>query len=187
MDDGQIIELFFQRSEQAIRETDARYGGYCYAIANNILCNKQDSEECVSDTYLKAWNHIPPTRPRRLAAYLGRITRRLAIDRWREGHTEKRGKGQLTVAIDELDRVLTSGQDPEKKLLQAELTAEVSRFLQNLGEVERRVFILRYWYMDPVADIARQLGFSEGKVSSMLMRTRKKLRAYFMESGVWEV
>ena len=187
MNDSQIIDLYFRRSEQAIAETDARYGNYCYSIANNILYNSQDSEECVSDTYLQAWNRIPPTRPRILSVYLGRITRSLAIDAWRGKHAVKRGKGQLDVAIHELDRTLSSGEDLEEQLIRSELTAELDRFLRGLGDTERRVFVCRYWYMDPVADIARQFGFTEGKVASMLMRTRKKLKAYLLEKGGYEV
>ncbi len=183
MNDSQIIELFFRRSERAISETDARYGHYCYSIANNILYNTQDSEECVSDTYLTAWNHIPPTRPRQLSAYLGRITRSLAIDTWRSRHAVKRGKGQMDVAIHELDRTLSSGEDLEEGLMRSELTAEINRFLRGLGDTERRVFICRYWYMDPVAQIAREFGFTESKTAAMLMRTRKKLKAYLLEKG----
>lgn len=186
MNDSQIIELFFRRSERAISETDARYGAYCYSIANNILYNRQDSEECVSDTYLQAWNHIPPTRPRRLSAYLGRITRSLAIDVWRERHTVKRGRGQMDLAIQELDRTLSSGEYLEEQMVRTELTAEIDRFLRGLGETERQVFVCRYWYMDPVAQIAREFGFTESKTAAMLMRTRKKLKAYLLEKGGYE-
>ena len=110
MDDKRIIELYFSRSEQAIKETDTQYGRYCYRIAYNILHSPEDSEECVNDTYLSAWNQIPPTRPNYFSVFLGRITRGLSIDRWRRSHSQKRGKGQLPLAIHELEDTLSSGK-----------------------------------------------------------------------------
>ena len=135
MEDGQIIELFFQRSERAISETDARYGGYCYAIANNILCNRQDSEECVSDTYMTVWNSIPPEKPRCFSAYLGKITRNISLDCWRKKHAARRGCGQLVFAIEELDR--TSGRlvamQPGIAALRADAEAILGAAMAALG------------------------------------------------------
>lgn len=186
MTDHQLIELFFARSEQAIVETAKQYGPLCYTISYNILCNREDAEECVNDTYLSAWNHIPPTRPNIFSVYLSKITRNLSIDRWRESHAGKRGKGQLPMAAEELEYCLTNGDDPEKAYMQKELTETLNGFLGTLPQVERKVFVSRYWYLDSIGDIGDHFGFSVPKVKNMLMRTRRKLRKYLVEKGVYE-
>ena len=187
MTDAQIIELYFRRSERAISETAAQYGNMFYRISYNILQNREDAEECVSDTYLTAWNRIPPTRPARLSVFLGKITRSLSIDLWRKKTASKRGGGQLDLALEELDWALSSGDDPETQYLRKDLTRLLNDFLRSLPDTERRVFISRYWYMDSAADIASDFGFTQGKVRSMLMRTRNKLRVYLEEEGGLEV
>lgn len=183
MTDKQIVELYFQRSERALKETAAQYGQLFYRISYNILSNHEDAEECVSDTYLTAWETIPPTRPQRLGVFLSKITRRLSIDRWRSNHAEKRGGGELTVAIEELDWALASGDELEEGCMQRELTELLNRFLSRLPDTERDVFICRYWYLDSIKEIAVDFGFTQGKVKSMLMRTRNKLKVYLMEQG----
>lgn len=180
MNDQQIIDLYFARSEAAITETDAQYGRYCYRISYNILYSPEDAEECVNDTYLSAWNQIPPTRPHCFSVYLGRITRSLSIDRWRRSHSTKRGQGQLPLAIHELDRCLSSGEDLEEQVLSAQV---LNSFLRGLKVTERDVFICRYWYLDSVQEIAADFGFSESKVKSMLMRTRNKFKQYIQEGA----
>lgn len=180
MDDKQIIDLYFSRSERAIQETDARYGRYCYGIAYNILRSPEDSEECVNDTYLSAWNQIPPTRPNCFSVYLGRITRGLSIDRWRRNHSLKRGSGQMSLAIHELEDTLSSGMSMEDSFIS---TQQINTFLKSLPVTERDVFICRYWYLDSVKEIAADFGFSESKVKSMLKRTRDKFRAYICKEG----
>lgn len=187
MTDEQIIELYFQRSPNAIAETKAQYDPYLSAISYNILGSHEDAEECVSDTYLAAWQQMPPTRPSRLSLFLGRITRNISVDRWRREHTAKRGKGQLTLAVEELDRSLSGGALPEAELEQKELRELLEAFLHTLKDTERRVFLCRYWYMDSVADISRQFGFSQSKVKSMLMRTRNKLRRFLLEKGGYDL
>lgn len=183
MEDQKIIDLYWQRSEQAIAETDAKYGGYCYTIAYNILSNREDSEESVSDTYLSAWRAMPPRRPGILAAFLGKITRHISIDRWRRRNAEKRGGGEMVLALEELESCLSDGVSTEDVLQKKELAVRINRFLDALPETERNVFLCRYWYVDPVKDIADTFGFSVGKVNSMLFRTREKLRRALEKEG----
>lgn len=182
MEDQKIIDLYWQRSEQAIQETDSKYGGYCYSIAYNILTNREDSEESVSDTYLAAWRAMPPKRPGTLSAFLGKITRHLSIDRWRRRTAEKRG-GEIVLALEELEDCISDGLSAEDAVQKKELTLFINRFLDALPETERNVFLCRYWYVDGVQDIADTLGFSVSKVNSMLHRTRQKLRRALEREG----
>ena len=178
MEDSMILDLFFQRSEQAIAETDIKYGSYCYAIAYNILGNREDSEESVNDTYLDAWNSMPPHRPAILSTFLGKITRRISIDKLRARNAEKRGGSNLTLALEELEECLSARDDLQKELDAQILAEALNSFLEELSEIERRVFLCRYWYVDSLEVIAKQFGFSPSKVKSMLHRTREKLRKY---------
>lgn len=184
MEDRQIIDLYFARDEAAIARTAEKYGGYCGAIARNILNNEQDTEECLNDAWLGAWNSIPPKRPENLATYLGRLTRTRAIDRWRAVRTEKRGGGSVTLALEELAEVLPSEENPEAELLQKELAQAINGFLVGLSVTERNVFLCRYWYFDDLAAISASFGFSRSKTKSMLHRIRKKLRAYLQKEGL---
>ena len=182
MEDQGIVELFFGRSEQAIVETDKKYGGYCYTIAYNILASREDSEESVSDTYFSAWNTIPPRKPTLLQAFLGKITRHISIDRWRKQTAQKRGGKELPLALEELGECLdTRGMEAE--ITSRELTRVLNGFLASLSETERNVFLCRYWYMDTIETIAKITGFSQSKVTSMLHRTRGKLRTKLAEEG----
>lgn len=187
MTDEQIIELYFNRSERAIRETDRQYGTMFFRIACNVLANREDAEECVNDTYLKAWETIPPTRPRQLGVFLSKITRRISIDRWRSRNAAKRGGGELTLAIEELDWALASDENLEEAYVQKELTGLLNAFLAGLSDRERDVFICRYWYLDSIREIAGAFGYSQGKVKSMLMRTRNKLRTYLIAEGGYDL
>lgn len=183
MDDSGIVELYFARSEQAIQETDTKYGGYCYSIAYNILANREDSEESVSDTYLSAWHAIPPRKPNPLAPFLGKIVRHLSIDRWRKKSAGRRGGGQMTVALEELGECVAGGEDLEARYEQKELIRQVREFASGLPDTERRVFVCRYWYLDSISDIAKRFGFPESKVNSMLHRTREKLKKHLRQEG----
>ena len=176
MDDRDIIELYWRRDALAIDRTAEKYGSYCTKIAWNILQNEEDAEECVNDTWLGAWNSIPPQRPNRLAAFLGKLARCKAIDRWRTQTREKRGGGSVTLALEELSEVLSTGDGPEQTLLQKELQETANRFLASLSSAERDVFLCRYWYFDSLETISEHFGFSLGKVKSMLLRLRKRLR-----------
>lgn len=184
MDDNSIIALYWNRSESAIAETSKKYKGYCYSIAHNILSNREDAEETVSDTWLMAWNAIPPQRPTYLSAFLGKITRHLSIDRWRKRTAQKRGGGEVAVALEELGDCVSGGMNPEENLQRKELVQSLNRFLDTLPETERSVFLCRYWYLDTVPTIALQFGFTRAKVTSMLHRTRQKLRIHLEQEGL---
>lgn len=181
MDDSEILELYFARSADAISETEKRYGAYCQKIAYNILSNVQDTEECVNDTWLGAWNSIPPHRPQILKTFLGKLTRRLSIMKHRSQNRLKRGSGNIEIALEELGDCLPSPDNVETAFEEKELTAAINAFLNALGETERDVFVCRYWYFASIADISKGFGFTESKVKSMLFRTRNKLKAYLQE------
>lgn len=182
MEDQEIIALFFRRSERAIAETDRKYGGYCYSIAYNILSSREDSEESVSDTYLAAWNSIPPRKPNVFSAFLGKITRHISIDRWRRQSAQKRGGGQMVLALEELGECV-SQDSVEKELERKALAGCLRTFLTSLPETERNVFLCRYWYLDSIQTIAQLTGFSQSKVSAMLHRMRIKLRSQLEKEG----
>lgn len=184
MEDQAIIALYLAREERALEETDRKYGSYCWTIANNILRNREDTEECVNDTYLKAWNAIPPAKPNILSSFLGRITRNLSLDRYKAGHASKRGGGNLPVALEELEECVPGVSSVEQAVAEAELSRAVDRFLRMLPEKECCLFLRRYWYVDSMADIAKRYHMAEGTVKSTLHRTRQKLRVYLEKEGV---
>ena len=184
MDDNAIVDLYWARSETAISETSTKYGAYCYTIAYNILSNREDSEESVNDTYLAAWNTMPPRRPSVLAAFLGKMTRYISLDHWKKRSRLKRGGGEVELCLDELEACVSGSESVEDTLIRKEALASVNRFLDSLPELERKVFLCRYWYLDPVADIAERFGFSQSKVASMLHRTRGKLGKAFAKEGL---
>lgn len=184
MEDAKIVELYWQRSSDAIQETDRKYGAYCHTVAVNILNDAQDAEECVNDTYMGAWNSMPDKRPERLAPFLGKIARRFAVSRLREKTRVKRGGGEAALVLDELSEYIPSYSGPERQVELQELTAAIDRFLSGLPETERGVFLARYWFMAPEKEIAERFTFSRSKVSSMLRRTRLKLCTYLEEAGL---
>ncbi len=176
MDDREILALFSARSETAIEETAAKYGRYCYRIAHSILQNAQDAEECVSDTYLRAWNAIPPAMPERLQTYLGKITRRLSLNAYDKRTADKRGGDSVVLCLEELEMCVPADRADSPLAETITLKDTLSRFLRDLPPRERRLFIKRYWYMQAVSEIAAADGLSENHVSVILMRTRKKLK-----------
>lgn len=183
MEDAQILELFRQRSEAAIGEAERKYGPYCYSIARNILTNHEDCQECVNDTWLAAWNAIPPRCPKILATFLGKITRNLSLDRWRSHHRQKRGGGEVALALEELDGCVSGGESPEEALQRKEIAQSINDFLAALPQKERQVFLCRYWYLDSISQISRYTGFSQSKITTMLHRTRKKLGDVLTKEG----
>ena len=184
LEDALIVDLYWQRSEEAVPETVRKYGSYCRAIAKNILLNNEDAEECVNDTWLGAWNSMPANRPQRLAPYLGKLTRWLSLNRLDERKSLKRGGGEVSVALEELSETLDSGADTQRVLEQKELSEAVNAFLDTLEQTERRVFLARYFYLLPIKEIAARYDFSVGKVKSMLLRTRRRLQKYLKEEGL---
>ena len=184
MEDSAIIDLYWARQESALSETDKKYGGYCRSIAQNILHNEQDSEECVSDTYLHAWNAMPPQRPGVLSAFLGRITRNLSLDRCRIARAEKRGGGSLPLALDELEGCIPSELRTEDHLEEAELVSVIDRFLRGQPQRECVIFLRRYWYLDTISQIAARYELPENTVKSILHRTRERLRKELKKEGV---
>lgn len=183
MDDKAIINLYWERSEHAIAETSAKYGGYCFSIAYNILSNREDSEESVNDTYLAAWNTVPPRYPKILATFLGKMTRYISLDRWKNRSAAKRGGGEVPLVLDELEDCISGEESAEQAYLRKEMVSCVNRFIDALPEMERKVFLCRYWYMDSVANIAERFQYSQSKVTSMLHRTREKLRKHLEKEG----
>lgn len=175
-EDQKIIDLYWNRSENAITETAVKYGRYCTSIAYGILKSREDAQECVSDAYLTVWNAIPPRRPADLGTYLGKITRNLSIDRLRTRNRDKRGGGEMPLALEELEEVVVGSDSPENEAIRKELAASMNRFLGELTVQERYVFVRRYWYLDSLADIAKNTGFSGSKVASMLFRLRGRLK-----------
>jgi len=184
MDDLQIIEGFFNRSEDAVSAALDKYGRYCSAVAGNILADVSDVEECVNDCLLKAWNSIPPARPASLKAYLGRIARNLALDKAAASSAKKRGGGEYTLALDELSEIVSGGTEPEKALENGEIAKAIDSFLGGLDAAKRKVFVRRYWYLDPVSEIAARLGLTESNVKSMLFRLRKDLARHLRKEGI---
>ena len=182
MEDINIIELYFNRNERAIAETAAKYGAYLHTIAYNILHSSEDSEECTSDTYMKAWNAIPPQRPNILKAFLGRITRNLALNIYQRYTAQKRGGTQTETALDELSDIIAS---PEKESDSEDIKNCINRFLGELPADQRKIFVLRYWYMSAVSDIAKDFKFSESKVKMTLKRTRDKLKEALLKEGIY--
>ena len=184
MEDNQIIRLYCERSEEAIRQTAAKYGNYCHTIAYHILHNLEDSEECVNDTYWKAWGIIPPCRPKRLAAFLGKITRNLSLDRYRRYTAEKRGSGEMAVALEELGECVSSMENLDAHADEMVLTEILNRFLASLSEEQRKIFMRRYWYVCSVKEIAADYGITESKVKMSLLRSRNQLKAALEKEGI---
>ena len=183
MEDSQIIELYWNRDQRAIRETDGKYGKLLHSIAWNLLHSREDSEECVNDTYLRAWDAIPPTRPGAFKTWLGQITRNLSLDRWKSRRAEKRGGG-AELLLGELGDCLPAPGGPERTVEDQELAELLGVFLRGLSREGRAMFLRRYCYGESMAEIARALGCGGGKVKSSLFRSRKALRACLAKGGI---
>ena len=183
MDDKAIVDLYFQRNEQAITETKNKYEKYCFVIADNILHCYEDDMECLNDTYLDTWNAIPPDRPSILKTYIGKISRRRAIDMVRKKTAEKRGSGEYVLSLDELGDCFSSDVSTDELVNAKELAERINYFLSTLDKSERQVFVCRYYYFDPLNDIAKRFGFTVSKVKMSLKRSRDKLREFLLKEG----
>ncbi len=184
MEDDAIIKLFWKRDESALHETKVKYGKYCNTIAYNVLKSHEDAEECENDTYLDAWKSIPPNKPSILSAFLGAITRRIAIDRWRKKTAEKRS-GEQTLSLYELEECIPSGKSIDDEIEETELAKLLSAFLRRLPESESNVFIRRYWHLDSIQTISTSFGFTQSKTKMMLKRTRDKLLSELEKEGIF--
>ncbi len=183
MDDRKIVRLFFERSETALREVSEKYGAYCMTIARNILNNHEDAEACVNDTYMRAWDSIPPNDPPFLGAYLGRITKNLALNRVNSMKSEKRGGKAETVSFDELDEFVSGSCSIESTEERRELLAAINAFLKKLTPKKRQLFVGRYWSYYKLSELAERFGMSESSVAVSLGRTRKSLKEYLRKRG----
>lgn len=183
MNDERIIELFFERSEQALKELDTKYGWVCHKVSYNILNNKQEAEECVNDAYLGTWNAIPPAKPNPLLAFVCKIVRNISLKRY-ELNTAAKRNSRYDVAMEELGDCLASATTTEEEIEERELTEVIELFLDSLSKENRVIFLRRYWFSDSYADIAKQVGLTEKNVSVRLTRIRKELREYLLEREV---
>lgn len=183
MQDRQIVELYWAREEEAIKETQAKYGAYLSKIAYNILADFEDSKECVNDTYLAAWNSMPTHRPNVLSAYLGKITRQITIDVFRKKNSAKRYASTYALSLSELTDTFSSEDIPEQSCEKKQLETAINQFLRALPEDARNTFIGRYYFFDPLKQVAAYCGMSEAKAKSLLYRTRQKLKDYLTKEG----
>lgn len=181
MDDAKIVQMYFDRDEQAIPATADKYGNYCASIANNILGNHEDAEECVNDTYLNTWNAIPPHRPKMLSTFLGKIVRNLAFNRYKHNTADKRGGGEITAVLDELAGCVSGNDNVEQIYEHKELVAAINGFLGTLPAEKRNIFVCRYWYTDSISNIAARYKMTYAAVSMELNRLRTKLHNYLTE------
>lgn len=183
MNDEDIVQLFWDRNEQAITETSSKYGSYCLSIAKNILGNHEDAEECVNDTYLNTWNSIPPQKPKILSAFLGKIVRNLSFNKYKATHTLKRGGYEMELILDELGEIVSDNESVEDIVIRNELIVVINEFINNLSDEKRYIFVRRYWYSDKITTIANQCGRTENSIHVELNRIRKKLHNYIIERG----
>ena len=184
MEDEKIVALYFERNEDAIQESEVKYGKYCHTISYNVLRNVEDTEECVNDTWIHAWNAIPPTRPVSLKAFLGKIARNLSLNRLQENHAQKRGNGENYTALEELDEILSAPRTVEEEVEGKLLKETIDLFLEGLSEKYRIVLMQRYWYFYSIEEIARLNGYTVNNVKSLLFRTRKRLKDHLEKEGV---
>ena len=183
MKDQDIVNLYWDRNEDAIYQTQLKYETYLSKVSYNILADFEDSRECVNDTYLAAWNSMPTNRPNNLGTYLGKITRQISIDVFRKKHREKRYASEYAISLDELGDSFTDGVTPEQELDAKLLDEAINRFVSALPEMTQRAFVGRYYFFDSLKDIASYCGMKEGKVKVLLFRTRQKLKLYLKKEG----
>lgn len=184
MEDNKIVDLYWARSEEAIKETQEKYGKYCFSVAFRILQSEFDAEECVNDTYVKAWESIPPNRPESLSLYLGKITRNISINRYCHDRAMKRTT-VMEVALDELADLLANGGETDCVADEVALKDVINRFLASLPNINRIIFVKRYWYLNSVKEIAEECGLSKSNVKVKLARIRKSLKAFLEKEEIY--
>lgn len=185
MRDEEIVNLYWNRQEKAIEETDKKYGRYCNMISFNILQNNEEAKECVNDTYLKTWNNIPPQRPNILKVYIGKIARNLAINQYERKKAKKRDY-TLEIALEELNECISSNDNVEKELDYNELVKALNDFLSGLSKDKRKIFLERYWYLYSIKEISSKNKITESNTKIILLRVRKQLKDYLKEGGLYE-
>lgn len=183
MEDQLIIDMYFKRSEKAIAETKAKYGHMLCRIAFGILRSRQDAEECETDTYMKTWNVIPPTKPQIFPAFLSKITRNLSLDRYDELHAKSRGSGEIPILLDELEECIPDRWSAEEYAEETELKEQLNSFLSGLKPDARMIFMRRYWFGDRISEISSIYGYGSGKIKMSLMRSRKELKERLEKEG----
>ena len=183
MEDSRIVALYWQRDASAIKETENKYGAYCFSVANNILHNEEDAEECVNDTWLKNWNAIPPQRPNQLQMFVAKITRNLSFNRFKARSAEKRGGGEMILVLDELSECLAGNTNVECEYAAKELERCIQLFVRALPERDGNVFVRRYFFTESVSEIAKRYALTENYVMVILSRTRKKLKTHLVKEG----
>jgi len=184
MEDKEIVELFWSRSEDAIYETTKKYGKYCYAIAYGILQNHEDAKECVNDAYFQMWDTIPPQKPSRLSTFIGKITRNLALNKWEYYNAKKRGMGEVPLVLEELQECIPNGNCVEEVVDKLYLEEIFNDFLAKLPKEKRMIFLRRYWYLSSIKEIARDFSMSESKAKMLLLRLRNEFREFLEKEGV---
>ena len=175
--------MYWERDQNAITETEIKYGNYCTSIAINILGNNEDAEECVNDTYMNAWNSMPPHRPTMLSTFLGKITRNLSFNRYKHNYADKRGGSEISAVLDELSECVSGNSNVEQEIEYKELVKAIDSFLDTLSPEKRSIFVCRYWYTDSISEIAKQFHMRENTVSMTLNRIRLKLKNYLIDGG----
>ena len=183
MEDSRIVELYWQKNSDAIQESISKYGAYCFTIANNILHSKEDSEECVNDTWLHARNAMPPQKPTKLQMFLAKITRNISFNRFNARSAEKRGGGEINLVLDELEECVATETDIEREFEARALEQCVRLFVRSLPERDGNVFVRRYFFAETVSEIAKRYGLTENNVMVILSRTRKKLKSHLIKEG----
>lgn len=185
MEDEVIVQSLWERKEEGILWMERKYENYCFSIASHIVTDREDAKECVNDTWLRAWNSIPPHRPGNLAGYLAKIVRNLSFNCYKRLHADKRGGGAVTVALEELGDCLSDGRKVEDRIEQRALTEAIASFLTGEKKIKRYIFMQRYFYLKDIKEIAEELDMREGTVKSILFRMRKKLRGYLEREGIY--
>ena len=184
MEDLEIVELYWNRDEQALKETSLKYGHYCYSIAYSILTSNEDAQECVNDTWLGAWNAMPPHHPTVLSTFLGKICRRLSLNKWRSMKAEKRGGKEVALSYDELEECIADTDSVKEDTDVQYLSEKINSFLETLKESDRKIFVCRYWYFESVNEIAARFQYTPSRVKMSLKRSRDRLREYLKKEGI---